>query len=412
MKSSPRVSAGFTLVELMVSTAIIGLIMLVLVQMTNQTSQTWRSTAEKIEKFQQARDGFESMTRRLSQATLNTNWDYLDASGAPRDKNVGSTAFVKFVPIYYGRTSDLRFVSGPMKSSAFSLDGKIVRPGHGVFFQAPFGLATTTDYAAMDNLLNTWGYFVEAGNDPNRPDFVDKAGVPARWRSRLMEYMLPTEQMSLYDKADNSYTWYTLHLNDATNRPVRVLAENVITLIILPKLSKPDEDARTRAQTPQAAMLSPKYIYDSFPIAPATLNPGASGGTDPGMIMPKNQLPPILTVTMVALDERSAQRLADTYCHNVEMTSQSVHGNQRVTGSASEMVMGLDVAAGKVTPAVTYANLFTDATRLEDDPNTQTPGDGDLYDLERILVHEKLTYRVFTSNVSIRGAKWSRVQTK
>jgi hypothetical protein len=36
----------------------------------------------------------------------------------------------------------------------------------------------------------------------------------------------------------------------------------------------------------------------------------------------------------------------------------------------------------------------------------------DLNNLQQILIHEGLTYRVFTTNVTIRGAKWSRVQTK
>jgi len=417
MKSLFRSRFGFTLVELMVSTAIIGLIMLVLVQLTNQISQTWRSTTEKIEKFEGARDGFESMTRKLSQATLNPNWDYLDSASLPRDKTINSTAFNNFVPVFYGRTTDLRFVCGPMNSSAFSLDASVVRPGHGVFFQAPFGAVNSTDtatYAAMDNLLNTWGFFVEAGNDPNRPAFVDTAGVPGRWRSRLMEYMLPTEQMSLYDKSDNSYLWYSLHLNDTSNRPVRVLAENVVTLIILPRLSKSDEDARVRTEgSTQAAMLSPKYIYDSYPIAPATLNPGAIAGSDSGAgINPKNQLPPILTVTMVAVDERSAQILADKYCSGAQMQAQSARGNSRVMGSTTEMLMGMDQAVTRVSPPVSggYSAMFTDATRLEDNPNTATPGDGDLYDLERTLTNEKCTYRVFTSNVSIRGAKWSRIK--
>src|ERR1700722_11187886 len=96
---------AFTLVELMVSTAIIGLIMVVLVTMTNQISQTWRSTTEKIEKLEEARDGFESMTRHLAQATLNTNWDYLDINGQPRPKLLGSSGFNNFVPVMYGRTA-------------------------------------------------------------------------------------------------------------------------------------------------------------------------------------------------------------------------------------------------------------------------------------------------------------------
>ena len=113
MHTSTPTSKAFTLVEVMVSTAIIGLIMLVLVAMTNQTSATWRSTTEKIEKFQEARDGFEAMTRRLAQATLNTNWDYLDANGNPRPTTVNTTNYNSFIPVAYGRTSSLRIISGP-----------------------------------------------------------------------------------------------------------------------------------------------------------------------------------------------------------------------------------------------------------------------------------------------------------
>jgi hypothetical protein len=114
-------------------------------------------------------------------------------------------------------------------------------------------------------------------------------------------------------------------------------------------------------------------------------------------------------VTMIAVDERSAQRLADKYCRNAQLTAQASHGAS-ASGTASEMVMGMDALCQKV--GVNYSTLFTDASKLEDDPNTSTPGDGDLYQLERALANEGITYRVFTSNVSIRGSKWSRVQTK
>ena len=408
MKIPPRFYGGFTLVELMVSTAIIGLIMIVLVQMTNQTSQTWRSATEKIEKFQSARDGFESMTRKISQATLNTNWDYLDVSGNVRDKNVNSGPFNSFVPIYYGRVADLRFASGPMSPTAtfggLSPSPDIIRPGHGVFFQAPFGVvADTSHLGAMDNLLNTWGYFVEAGADPSRPSFIDNANVPERWRTRLMEFMQPAEKMSLYDPTDKTYKWFTVGMSSQNqSRPVRVLAENILTLIVLPKLSKADEDYRALKQGNTAAMLSPQYIYDST----LTLNPGAMGGTEPGAINPKNQLPPILMVTMVALDDRSMQKLADRYCSSAQRQAQASHG--AATGSDSEMIMGMD----RVVGSNYRTTMFTDATKLEDDPNTSTPGDGDLYQLEQALTKAGCTYRVFTSNVSIRGSKWSRVQTK
>jgi uncharacterized protein (TIGR02599 family) len=47
---------------------------------------------------------------------------------------------------------------------------------------------------------------------------------------------------------------------------------------------------------------------------------------------------------------------------------------------------------------------------LLDDPATGDPGDGDLHKLAKELVAMKLSYRIFTTDVSIRSAKWSREQ--
>jgi hypothetical protein len=47
---------------------------------------------------------------------------------------------------------------------------------------------------------------------------------------------------------------------------------------------------------------------------------------------------------------------------------------------------------------------------LEDDPATPEPKDGDIAALEQKLTEERITYRVFTANVIIRAAKWSRAQ--
>jgi len=387
---------AFTLVELMVSTAIIGLIMIVLVTMTNQTSQTWRSTTEKIEKFQEARDGFESMTRRLAQATLNTNWDYLgtDVSDpnpsfpVPRDKTVNSADFNSFVPFTYGRTSDLRIASGPMtggKGTALATDK--TRATHGIFFQAPFGTVSTPNYDIMNNLLNTWGYYLEEGKDQTVPTFVSNLGttiVKTRYRSRLMEFRQPSEQMMLYDPTNKkpNFDWFQKAL--ANNPPSRVLAENIIALVLMPRLSPADEN--TRLQKGDFTMLSPYYCYDSQ----QTLNPGVPVGTpDAGGLNPKNQLPPIVEVTMVALDERSAKKLAERYGGG--------------TGDPGPY-MGLDKSTGSGT---SFTALFQDQTKNP----LEGPG-GDLDKLEKLLVFEKLTYRVFTTNVTIRGAKWSRVQTQ
>ncbi len=395
--------AAFTLVELLVSTAIIALIMLVLVAITNQTTETWKYTAEKIEKFQEARDGFESMTRRISQATLNTYWDYLDLDGEPRPTAVGTTAYNSFIPRSYGRMSSLRFISGPMLGpseasllSVASGDSDRNWPAHGIFFQAPLGLTDEPENRALNNLLNTWGYFVEVSSDQyNRPPFLDPKSSPPRWRSRLMEFMQPAEKMSLHDVDYKKKTteWFSVPFMKAnqpsSQRPVRTLSENVMALIILPKLTKQDEDARiAKSYSPT---LSPACIYDSklnlHSSSSAYLNVGATvssnDSSDLAGINPKNQLPPIVQVTMIAIDDRSAERLNAKYQNDSWM-------------GLKEKVSG----------------LFDRADRLEDDPATAGPGDGDINKYERALIDEKLTYRVFTTNVSIRAAKWSRAQTK
>ena len=85
-----RGPTAFTLVELMVSVVIVMLLMLLLLTITDATRKTWVTTTARAEQFRGARAGFESMTRRLSQATLNTYWDYFDASGAARTPEKGA----------------------------------------------------------------------------------------------------------------------------------------------------------------------------------------------------------------------------------------------------------------------------------------------------------------------------------
>src|ERR1043165_3679421 len=89
---------AFTLIEVMVSTSLLAILLMILLGIVNQTSATWRYSVSKVEQFRGARQAFESMTRRLSQATLNTYWDYDPPPPKP--------------PLKYIRQSDLRFVSG------------------------------------------------------------------------------------------------------------------------------------------------------------------------------------------------------------------------------------------------------------------------------------------------------------
>lgn len=339
MKASlHRPGSAFTLVELVVAMSVLFVLMVILVQLTNGTSRIWSQTTGNIEQFKEARDAFESMTRRLSQATLNTYWDYHYPNN---DKTKPADA--------YQRQSELRFITG----DAQALAGLKYPAGHAVFFQAPLGFTATTTYVHMQNLLNTWGFFIDFGSDQDmRPGFLGPK-IPLRYRFRLYELMEPSESLSLYkySSGNPSYAgkeWFTdpLKLTPATSRPTRALAENIIALILLPKLSPQEDVTETR--------LAPQYSYDS-----------TAANSDP-TINPKNQLPPVIQLTVVAVDEATFGR----------------------------------IQAGAVPPDFGLTGLFAKAENYHQDLAT----------LEATLQRQKLNYRVFSTNVSIRGAKWSREQ--
>jgi uncharacterized protein (TIGR02599 family) len=408
----PFRSRGFTIIELLVATVVFSGLLLILAVTTNQTSDVWRRSAAKVEQFQSARRGFESMTRRLSQATLNTYWDYeyeIIGSGQNRVLDVSKP------PLGYARQSELRFRSGAMETLA-PKEG-VLRPAHGVFFQAPLGLTEDDDVLEIDrrrlnplgDLLNSWGYFVEAGSDEKIiPPFLQKVIQP-RMRYRLMQFMEPTERAQIddpaadLDKNDRLAArliirnenwdlpwdgWFVEPMKRTEDSPTRVLSENILALVVLPRLSQQDESERARKKL---SLLAPLYDYDSkrnsnSPEAVKDpLNPKIRGASSdqPEAVNPKNQLPPVVTVAMIAIDELSAQRLAES-------------------AESDDLAIGLD-----------WEGLFERAELLEDDPETSgagKSGDGDLYKLEQQLIAKRVNYRVYTSNVPIRGAKWSRSQ--
>lgn len=355
--------AGFTLIELMVSTAIIGLLLLILTAMTDSTRKTWSTTTARVEEFRGARTGFEVITRRLSQATLNTYWDYFDSGGQSRTPANADS----FVPARYGRQSELRFISG--QASALGLPSSTC-PTHAVFFQAPLGFVNNTaSYSRMENLLNTWGYFIQFGDDSLlRPTFIPKATVPLRHRFRLMEMMEPSESLTLYKEQlaaggntlYSSRTWFTKPFN-ASPRPARVVAENIVALVLLPKLSPDDQ----RAGKYTDGSLAPGYLYDS------------TATNSDRNLNPRHQLPPVIHVTMVAVEETSFNQFQK---------------------SATTM------------PTSWFSGLFTSPGDTTDP--TKSGLAKDLQTLETTLqkIKPALNYRVFSTNVSLKGAKWSREQ--
>ena len=157
------IRAGFTLVELLVAMAILAIIMLLVTQMVGDTSKVWTKTSGKIDAFRQARLGFEEMTTELAQATTNTYWDYFNAAGqnVAQWNATGTTA--PFVPVAYGRQSELHFVSGNAKATGLADNAGNTRIyynnsyTHGIFFSCPLGYAAHSTYSVLNSLLTATG---------------------------------------------------------------------------------------------------------------------------------------------------------------------------------------------------------------------------------------------------------------
>jgi len=361
-----------------VSIAILAILLVVLASMTDATRKTWSSTSGRIEEFRDAREAFESITRRLSQATLNTYWDYNNLSA----------------PTQYIRQSELRFLSG----NAATITGTNNTPTHAVFFQAPLGFVTNTAYSNLHSLLNTWGYCVQFGNDIQlRPGFINgMANPPApKYRFRLMELMEPSDSLTLYNAeakagGNGSYTaatsgsytattWFTTPFlafspYTASTRPVQPLAENIVALIVLPELSPDDQAKGNAAGVPYTnASLAPTYLYDSTGTNGLYSSSGGPATFPDPNLDPTNQIPPVVQVTMVAVGESSYNRYQSS----------------------------LQSSTPTLASSLPYpSSLFVSATNYG----------ADLQTLQAALQARKIDYRVFSSNVSIKSARWSRSQ--
>ncbi len=350
---------AFTIVELLVAMTILAAMMILLVKVIGATQRIYTSSQSKVEQFREARVAFEAVTRRLSQATLNTYWDYNDPNN----------------PTRYMRQSELHFIAGPA-STLLKETGVQPTITHAVFFQAPLGVADAAAYQSMPSALNAWGYFLTCDSDldlATRPAFLSTR-IPARTRCRLMEFRQPTERMSVYCPPNNAPSgfkgltsasfgdvtaWFNTPaiVKDTSVSPTRIVsrsvAENIIALIVSPRSPVPP-----KSPTGNDYDIAPNYYYDSR-LYLTDSNNKLAGPT-------QHQLPPTVQVTMVALDERSASQY--------ETPSQS-------------------------TGALVDQRWFQNVVSY----------DADLGELTSLLTSKRLNYEVFSTAVPIRAAKWSTV---
>lgn len=319
---------------------ILSLLLVLLMTLTGQATTTVKQATFKIEAFGAARAAQDLVSQRLSQATLNTYWDYYDATGKRRtDISDNANALKSYTPVKYGRASDLQFV----------VKNNTTTPGQELYFQSPVAYSDSPNYQSVQGLLNTSGYFVRYGSDADfRPGPVSKN----RWRYRLMQAIEPTEKFDIYSQAKQGSTW-PADLSNPQKNDVEPVADNVIAMIVWPRLSPAEDTAGTKLTT--------DYTYDSK-------NYSGTGYTK----INANQLPPTVQVTFIVIDELSANRLD--------------------TNSSAPPAVISSALQGKFTSS--------SATQYQQD----------LDDVTKALADAHINYRVFTAPVVLRESKWSESQ--
>ena len=194
-----------------------------------------------------------------------------------------------------------------------------------------------------------------------------------------MEYRAPSEKLSIYKpvggtsaadsgglreltsgSSDAYYHWFQGDLR--AGRFVRVLADNIIALIITPAEAAYASSSGQGAS--RSERIAPNYGYDS---REWQWSGGAAEGNE-RLQLSKHQLPPLVQVTMVAIDERSADLL--------ELSGEATPGSP---------------------PTLIDPSLFAFSTTYKED----------IRSLEEALLRKNLDYRVFQTTIIMRSSKWS-----
>jgi uncharacterized protein (TIGR02599 family) len=303
-------SKGFSLLELLASMTIFAFILALLAAMTSHSLSNWRRLSDKHSGYLEVQAAFESISNRLAHAELNPYWGYEYGSGISRS------------PTKYKKQSSLHFVCGGAGvgtgNTPALLDGPGKYPGHAVFFTGSFGVSNSTTTDGLGTLLNGWGYFVEFGSDLDEfPGiFHSEGNVQPKYRFRLLEWQQPTEKLALFRNkgagrrvdleeaatTDDLFSWFRNSVDAGIATP---LAENIVAFVITPLRSSSSGDA-----TPNDS-IAPKYYYDTRAAQHSSNLDG------PLIAQSAHQLPPLVRVTLVAIGEGSATRLADNYGSNL-----------------------------------------------------------------------------------------------
>ncbi len=385
--------AGFTLIEMLASLAVLALIMVILTQTFSTVSATWRNTTNQANSFASARAGFEALKLNLSQATLNTYLGYANSSGTTvpllNPSYAAGGPLRNLVPTQYLRASELHFITG-QASTIFQQASIDISPstpsGQAVFFQAPAGFVNAPIDRPLGTMLNVMGYYISFGPSTNFTPDANTIAVPPRYRYRLMEVIQPGELNRIYGSTSppgttaNPVPTYAYNLtwlgalglpNNTVEHP---LAENIITMALLPKLP-PSETVQSAANPKPSALLSTNYTYDS-----------RAWAIPSGDARWRNQLPPLMELVMVTIDEASALRLATMYG--------GANGANPPFSDSSQLPGNFDLAS----VFLQYNNQG---------PTPPSDLDNDIAKVEAGLTAMKINYRIFRTDLALNNSQWT-----
>lgn len=338
---------AFTLVEVLVSMVILAMMMLIITTVISQAQRSWKAASSKVSQFREARLAFDTITRNLRQASIDTHrtflWGTATYSSDPLAPPSGSGRYAH-LGIKFDTAN--RLVSGG--------GGAAELPGHAVIFQAPLGKTamgegSTVDISGLKNLLCTRGYFVQFGTDASFLPLQLASRLQAKYRYRLYEYQPNTENNTVYNISSNQ-DWATIDLSDARNT-VRPLADNILMLGFAVSFASAATDTVPRLAGNSETNL--EYGFNSYEAPEAAK---------------KYRLPRYAHVFMIAMDEESAARLAQI--HNT-----SPPDTVRSSGAT-----------------------FTS-------PNQLFGQTGDLAKVRAYMDSQRLNYRIFNSAVLIVGSE-------
>jgi len=310
---------AFSLLELLVASAVLAILAGLTLSILTATTSAWNAHKARVNAFAEARVAFESLNQRLGQATLNTYLDY---------DNRGN-------PTRYLRKSELHFIQG---KAADLIPFVPNTSTDAVFFAAPLGVCDDATYQPLVKMLSACGFYVRFGDVSNRPAFLN-GKVEKRFRFRLYQFLQPGERLGVYASSQGT-AWFQ---DDLLNWSFP-MADNVIGLILRVKYPGPVGSAGL-------------YSYDSR-LNPTPSNPPATF----------NQLPPVISTTLVVIDEDSARRLAAKFGESPP-------------------------------PILPDPTAFLDPAEYEKDISD--------WEVKLQSFVPKISSRVLTADIHLRGAKWS-----